>query len=104
MDIILRAFEAIGLVFGSLALAGLLNAILWSAFRRIRHPDWAWTVIVVSVVAVFASAPPRSGLMRLTLAFAVMLALPFWMEGRAWRSRWRLDHASPAPIGSKPAP
>ncbi|MFA6112538.1 MAG: hypothetical protein WC729_01050 [Sphingomonas sp.] len=103
MHIILVALESIGLVLGSLALAGLLNGVLWSAFRWLRHPDWAWTVIAVPVVAVLAGAPPRSAFLRLALAFAAMLALPFWMEGRAWRSRWRLDHPLPAPIRSKPS-
>jgi hypothetical protein len=103
MEIILRAFEAIGLVLGSLTLAALLNALLWSAFRRIHHPDWAWTIIAMLAAAVFAGAPPGTALLRLTLAFAVMLALPFWMEGRAWRSRRRPDHPSPAPTVSKPS-
>ena len=94
MHIILVAFESIGLVLGSLMLAGLLNGALWFAFRRMHHPDWAWVIVAMPVVAIFAIGPPRSAFLRLALAFTVMLALPFWLEGRAWRSRWRLDHPS----------
>ena len=96
MRILLVALESIGLVLGSLALAGLLNGALWSAFRRVNHPDWAWIVLVLPVAALLAMGEPHSGFLRLALIFAVMLAVPFWFEGRAWRSRWRIEH--PAPI------
>lgn len=102
MHIILVALESIGLVLGSLVLAGLLNGVLWSAFRRLHHPDWAWIIVAVPVVAIFAASPPRSAFLRLALAFTVMLALPFWVEGRAWRSRWRLGHPPKARIPASP--
>jgi hypothetical protein len=31
---------------------------------------------------------PRSDFLRMTLVFALLAAIPFWIEGRAWRAAW----------------
>ncbi len=95
MRILLVALESIGLVLGSLALAGLLNGALWSAFRRVNHPDWAWIVLVLPVAALLAMGEPHSGFLRLALDLRGDAGGAFWFEGRAWRSRWRIEHRAP---------
>ncbi|WP_066824335.1 hypothetical protein [Sphingomonas mali] len=88
MQILLVIVESIGLVVGSIAAAILLCWLLWSAFRLIRHPAWGPPIVILPVILWAANMLPRSEFLRMTLVFALLAAIPFWIEGRAWRAAW----------------
>jgi len=88
MQILLVIVESIGLVVGSIAAAILLCWLLWSAFRLIRHPAWGPPIVILPVILWAANMLPRSEFLRMTLVFALLAAVPFWIEGRAWRVTW----------------
>jgi hypothetical protein len=66
--------------------------LLWSAFRLIRHPAWGPPIVIVPVILWAANMLPRSEFLRMTLVFALLVAIPFWVEGRAWRIAWIERH------------
>jgi hypothetical protein len=88
MQILLVIGESIGLIVGSVAAAILLCWFLWRAFWLIRHPAWGPPIVVVPVILWAANMLPRSDFLRMTLVFALLAAIPFWIEGRAWRAAW----------------
>ena len=88
MRILLVIAESIALIVGSVAAAILLCWLLWHAFRLIRHPAWGPPIVVVPVIFWAANMLPRSDFLRMTLLFALLAAIPFWVEGRAWRVAW----------------
>ena len=88
MQILLVIVESIGLIVGSVAAAILLCWLLWHAFRLIRHPAWGPPIVVVPVILWAANMLPRSDFLRMTLVFALLAAIPVWVEGRAWRVAW----------------
>jgi hypothetical protein len=88
MQILLVIVESIGLIVGSVAAAILLCWFLWRTFRLIRHPAWGPPIVVVPVILWAANMLPRSDFLRMTLVFALLAAIPFWIEGRAWRAAW----------------
>ncbi len=88
MSVITLALEAIGLVLGSLVAAILLCATLWCVFRHLGHPDWGPPLVLMLVPIGLLGWLPRSEFVSMTVVFAVIAALPFWAEGRAWRARY----------------
>ena len=88
MLILLVIVESIGLIVGSAVAAILLCWLLWSAFRLMRHPAWGPPIVVVPVALWAANILPPSEFLRMTLLFALFAAIPFWVEGRAWRIAW----------------
>ena len=88
MQVLLVIVESIGLIVGSVAAAILLCWFLWRAFRLVRHPAWGPPIVVVPVILWAANMLPRSDFLRMTLVFALLAAIPFWIEGRAWRVAW----------------
>ena len=92
MPILLVMVESIGLIVGSVVAAILLCWFLWSAFRLIRHPAWGPPIVVVPVILWAANMLPRSEFLHMTLLFALLAAIPFWVEGRAWRLAWIERH------------
>jgi len=101
MHLVLVIAESIGLIIGSAAAAILICWSLWSIFRRIGHPAWGPPLVVVPIVLWAADLLPSSDFLRLTLLFALLAAIPFWVEGRTWRIAWteRQRSANPAEIG-----
>ena len=88
MDMLLVIAESVGLIVGSAAAAILLCWLLSRLFRTIRHPAWGPPVVVVLVVLWAVGMLPRSDFLHMTLMFALLVAIPFWVEGRAWRIAW----------------
>ena len=85
MQLILVVVEAIGLVVGSLAAAVLLCWPLWYALRLVLHPEWGVSVVLILLLLAFAGELPKSQFLDMTLALAVVAAVPLWFAGRAWR-------------------
>jgi len=104
MHMVLVIAEAIGLIVGSIAAAILLCWALWSAFRLIRHPAWGPPILIVPIVLWAADLLPSSPFLHMTLVFALLLAIPFWVEGRAWRIAWteRQRGGAEAPVAGDP--
>jgi len=92
MHILLVIMESLGLIIGSIVAAILLCWSLWSAFRLVRHPAWGPPIVIVPAVLWAADMLPPSDFLRLTLVFALLAAIPFWVEGRAWRVAWTERH------------
>ena len=97
MSIIMTIVASFALIVGSLTCAVLIAAGLWLALRRIGHPGWAALPILALVVIALFGWLPNSEFVKLTVAFAVVLAIPIWLEGRGWQARHpehgaRLDH------------
>lgn len=101
MHMLLVIAESIGLIVGSAAAAILLCWSLWSLFRLIGHPAWGPPLVIVPIILWGADLLPSSDFLRLTLLFALLAAIPFWVEGRAWRIAWteRQRSANTAEIG-----
>lgn len=101
MHIMLVIVDSIGLIVGSVAAAILLCWSLWSAFRLVGHPAWGPPIVVIPVILWAANLLPHSEFLRMTLLFAPLAAIPFWVEGRAWRAAWierqRSGTGDPAP-------
>ncbi|MGN6817825.1 MAG: hypothetical protein ACTHJR_04055 [Sphingomonas sp.] len=102
MHILSVIVESLGLIIGSVVAAILICWFLWSAFRLIRHPAWGPPIVVVPVILWAANMLPRSEFLRMTLVFALLAAIPFWVEGRAWRAAWieRQDPGTGDPAAS----
>lgn len=88
MHMLLVIIESVGLIVGSAVAAVLLCWLLWRAFRLVRHPAWGPPIVIVPVVLWGIGMLPRSDFLRLTLVFAMLVAIPFCVEGRAWRTAW----------------
>ena len=88
MDMLLVIAESVGLIVGSAAAAILLCWLLSRLFRTIRRPAWGPPVVIVPVVLWATGVLPRSDFLHMTVMFALLAAIPFWMEGRAWRIAW----------------
>ena len=93
MHILLIIIESVGSVVGSVTAAILLCWLLWTIFRLARHPAWGPPIIVAPVALWALGRLPSSEFLHMTLAFALLAAIPFWAEGRAWRSDWIARHA-----------
>ncbi|QYE33250.1 hypothetical protein KZX46_00040 (plasmid) [Polymorphobacter sp. PAMC 29334] len=89
MQLILMVVEGIGLVVGSLALAVLLCWFLWYAFRLVRHPEWGASFVLMLLLLAVAGELPKSQFLDMTLTFAMFVAVPLWIAGRAWRDERR---------------
>jgi hypothetical protein len=100
MDILLVIVESVGLVVGSIVAAILLCSLLWTVFKLVHHPAWGPPIVVVPVILWAANLLPRSEFLRMTMVFAMVAAVPFWVEGRAWRTAWT---AARRPDGGSPA-
>lgn len=87
MQLVLILAGAVGLIVGSLAAAALLCWSLWYAFRFVLHPEWGASVILILLVLALGGALPKSQFLEMTLAFAIVAALPLWFAGRTWRRR-----------------
>jgi uncharacterized membrane protein len=84
---ILLIVESIGLIVGSITAGILFCWVLWLAFRIIGHPAWGPPMIVVPIAFALAGKLPDSPFLKMALVFAIIAAVPFWFEGRAWRAR-----------------
>lgn len=100
MHILLVMVGSVGFIVGSVAAAILLCWLLWKAFRLIGHPAWGPPIVVVPIILWAFDVLPPSAFLRMTLVFALVVAIPFWAEGRAWRIAWlerqRSDTHDPA--------
>lgn len=85
MNAIIVVVTSVGLIVGSLLAAVGLCCLLWWAFMRIHHPEWAPIGILVLIGLALTGNLPDSQLLQLALAYSVAAALPLWFEGRAWR-------------------
>lgn len=95
MGTVLLIIEAVASVIGSFAAGILLCWLLWMLFRIIRHPAWGPPLVVAPVILAFAGRLPSSEFLHMALVFALVAAIPFWAEGKAWRVRWRDRHGRP---------
>ena len=93
MHILLIIVESVGSVVGSVTAAILLCWLLWTIFRLGHHPAWGPPIIVIPVALWALGRLPSSEFLHMTLAFALLAAIPFWAEGRAWRNAWVARHA-----------
>ncbi|MEO9130693.1 MAG: hypothetical protein ABI240_05735 [Sphingomonas sp.] len=98
MIVVAMLAEALGMVAGSLAMAVFLCWFCWRLAKIVHHPAWG-PPIVVPVLLALAGLLPASQFLDMTLAFAVVFAIPFWIEGRAWRRRHLNRHK---PVGTPP--
>lgn len=87
MIMVQLAIESVGLVVGSLAVACVLCGLLWGLFRLVGHPAWGPPLVILLVPMALLGWLPRGEFLDFTLIFALIAALPFWVEGRAWRER-----------------
>jgi hypothetical protein len=84
---ILIMAEAIGEIGGALIAASLLCWLLWNVFRLLHRPAWAmWSLLPVPVLAL-AGKLPDSEFLGMTLAFAAIGTIPFWIDERTSRNR-----------------
>jgi hypothetical protein len=84
---ILIMAEAIGEIGGALIAASLLCWLLWNGFKLLHHPAWAmWSLLPVPVLAL-AGKLPDSEFLGMTLAFAAIGTIPFWIDARTLRER-----------------
>lgn len=82
MDIAGAVLESIVLILGSLATALALCAILWWAGRLIGHPAWGppFTLLLIPLAFVLPGIP----FVDMVVIFAVLFAIPLWIEGQVW--------------------
>lgn len=93
MQLILMAFEAVGLIVGSLIAAVLFCWFLWRAFAIVGHPQWASLVVLAVILLALFGELPRNQFTDMALAFSGVAALPLWFAepfGRDARARQRL--------------
>lgn len=88
MQAILLILTAIASVVGGLVAAALLCWLLWHLFTPIRHPEWAPLVILILTWLALVGKLPDSEFLHMTLAFAMVAAVPFWIAGRTWRNHY----------------
>ncbi|MBS0479447.1 MAG: hypothetical protein JSR79_09120 [Proteobacteria bacterium] len=100
MHMLLVIVGSIGLIVGSAAAAVLLCWALWSLFRLAGHPAWGPPLVVVPVILWAANLLPNNDFLRLTLVFAVLAAIPFCVEGRAWRIAQVEQRRATGPAGA----
>jgi hypothetical protein len=93
MVMIVLAVQSIALVFGSLLAGVALCALLWMLFRLVGHPAWGPPLVILLIPITLLGWLPRSEFLSFTLIFAVVAALPFWAEGRAW---WKRHASAPS--------
>lgn len=85
MHILGAVLESVALILGSLAAALALCALLWWAGRLIGHPAWGppFSLLLIPLAFVLPGMP----FVDMAIIFAVLFAIPLWIEGRAWRVR-----------------
>lgn len=89
MDVVAIFVQAAALIVGSLAAGMLLCWLCWYLAKIIHHPAWGPPLVAIPILLVLTGHSPHGEFLRVTLAFAAIFAVPFWMEGRAWRRRFR---------------
>ncbi|MEO5866681.1 MAG: hypothetical protein ABIS14_07655 [Sphingomonas sp.] len=89
MLLIAMLAEAFAMVVGSLAAGILLCWLCWRLAKFTHHPAWGPLLVAIPIALALAGRLPASQFLDMTLAFAAILAIPFWIEGRAWRGRFR---------------
>jgi hypothetical protein len=85
MNLAVTILEAIGLALGSLVVSFLLCLGLDCLFRLVSHPDWG--LILAMAVGLALALLAANEFLRLTGVLAILLAIPFWIEGREWCRR-----------------
>lgn len=86
--------EALGLVFGSFAVATGLVVAVWVGFGRAHHPDWGAPSILIALGLAIAMRLVRGELLSMA-AILLAIAVPLlWVEGR---KRNRTSRTSPGP-------
>lgn len=76
--------ESVAQILGALAVALLLCASLWRAFRQIGHPAWAAPLTLLLIPLAFAL--PGLPFLDMAVIFTLLFAIPLWLEGRKWRA------------------